>query len=83
MRHEVFEGAGLDGALAMPVEDPEGHPDHVLVVGAVHLVSHHVAELGELDLTGAVRVVLQQYLLSRGCFGAKVHPKSRPGRSPQ
>ena len=59
MCHQVFKGAGLDGAPAIFVKDSEGHPDHVLVVGAVHLVCHHVAELGELNLAGTVRVVLE------------------------
>ena len=57
--HQVFEGAGLDGPLAVLVQGPECHPDHVLVIDCPHLGRHHVAELRELDLTGPVRVVLK------------------------
>ena len=58
MCHQVFKGAGLDGAPAVFVKHPEGHPDHVFVVDSPHLGRHHVAELGKLDLPGAVCVVL-------------------------
>ena len=53
---EVFRA---DGAGAVLVKDPEGHPDHVLVVDGVHLVRHHVAELWKLDHARAVSVVLK------------------------
>ena len=58
VQHEVFELVSGDGAAAVLVEGPEGEPHHVLVVVLGHLGGHHVAELGELDLPGPVRVVL-------------------------
>ena len=57
--HQVLEGAGLDSPPAILVQHPEGHPDHVLVVDCPHLGGHHVAELRELNLSGAICVVLQ------------------------
>ena len=57
--HQVLKCFWANGATAVLVKDSEGHPDHVLVVRAVHLVCHHVAELGELNLAGTVRVVLK------------------------
>ena len=60
MCHQVFKGAGLDGAPAIFVKDSEGHPDHVLVVNGPHLGRHHVAEFRKLNLTRPVCVVLKE-----------------------
>lgn len=38
MCHQVFEVLRTDGAVAEPVQHPERHPDHVLVIDGVHLV---------------------------------------------
>jgi|688.fasta_scaffold341596_2 hypothetical protein len=49
---------------------PECHPDHVLIVDGAHLVGHHVAELGELDLARPIRVVLNSntYFIKTSSF---------------
>ena len=60
MGHEVFESSRLDGPTAILVEDPEGHPDHVLVIDRPHLGGHHVAELRELNLARTVGVKLKK-----------------------
>ena len=67
---EVFRA---DGAGAVLVKDPEGHPDHVLVVDGVHLVRHHVAELWKLNLARTVSVVLKTESFKL-VFGSKSHP---------
>ena len=58
MSHEMFEVLGADGPRAVLVQHSEGHPDHVRVVDGVHLVRHHVAELGELNHPRPVSVIL-------------------------
>ena len=62
MRHQVLEGAGLDGAPAVFVKDSEGHPYHVFVVDGPHFGRHHVAKLRKLNLTRTVCVVLKEFL---------------------
>ena len=59
MSHQVLEGAGLDGAPTVLVEDPEGHPDHVLVIDRPHLRRHHVTELRKVNLTRTISVILK------------------------
>ena len=59
MSHEVLEGSRLNGPTAILVKDPEGHPDHVLIIDRPHLGGHHVAELRELNLAGTVGVKLK------------------------
>ena len=58
MSHEMFEVLGTDCPGPVLVQHPEGHPDHVRVVDGVHLVRHHVAELGELNHPRPVSVIL-------------------------
>ena len=60
MSHEMLEVFRADGAGAVLVKDPEGHPDHVLVVNGPHLGRHHVAEFRKLNLTRPVCVVLKE-----------------------
>ena len=55
----MLESFGADGPAAFLVENPEGHPDHVLVIDSPHLGRHHVAELWELNLARAVSVKLK------------------------
>ena len=53
---------GIQPDATVPV--PERHPDHVLVVDGAHLVGHHVAELGKLNLPRPVSVVLNKVICS-------------------
>ena len=62
VHHEMFKGVGLDAAHSLLVQDPEGQFDHLLVVVAVHLSSHHVTKLWELNIAGVVRVKLNRVL---------------------
>ena len=54
----MFEILGADSPSPVLVQDSEGHPDHVGIVDGVHLVRHHVAELGELNHPRPVSVIL-------------------------
>ena len=60
--HQMFEWRCLQTTLSLLVKDSESHPDHFLVIDACHLVLHHVAKLGKLDLARVVRVILGQKL---------------------
>ena len=54
----MFKGRRLDAALSSSVKDPERQSDHLLVIVAVHLSSHHLTELGEINVARVVRVKL-------------------------
>ena len=56
----MFKGRRLDAALSSSVKNPERQSDHLLVIVAVHLSSHHVTKLGELNIAGVVRVKLDR-----------------------
>ena len=56
----MFKGRRLDAAPSCPVQHPESQPDHLLVIIATHLCSHHLTELGEINVARVVRVKLIQ-----------------------
>ena len=57
----MLESFGADGPTAVLVKNPEGHPDHVLVVVCIHLVRHHIAELTKLNHTRTISVILENF----------------------
>ena len=54
----MFKLIRRNGAAAILVKCPEGQPHHLHVVRDVHLVGHHVAELGELYLARSISIIL-------------------------
>ena len=53
-----------DALIGRPPKNHDPSNDNIshrfFIVGGVHLVAHHVTELRKLDLTRAIRVVLQR-----------------------
>ena len=61
--HEMLECRRLDGPAAILTKNPEGHPDHVLIINSPHLGRHHVAKLRKLNLSREVSVKLNKRIV--------------------
>merc|ERR1719389_794181 len=67
--HDVTKLSSGDETVAVLVEHLEGLLDLLLGVGVLHLTSHQVQELGEVDGAGAIGIDLVDHVLELSLGG--------------